>query len=55
MAEIVVNGIRTYYVEDGSGDPVVLVHGRGGPGTAIWKKQIADRARGLFINLTLSY
>ena len=45
MAEIVVNGIRTYYVEDGSGDPVVLVHGLGGTGTDIWKKQIAGLAR----------
>jgi len=45
MAEIVVNGIRTYYVEDGSGDPVVLVHGLGGTGTDIWKKQIAELAK----------
>jgi 3-oxoadipate enol-lactonase len=45
MAEIVVNGIRTYYVEDGSGDPVVLVHGLGGTGTDIWKKQITELAK----------
>jgi 3-oxoadipate enol-lactonase len=45
MAEITVNGIRTYYVEDGSGDPVVLVHGLGGTGTDIWKKQIAELAQ----------
>jgi 3-oxoadipate enol-lactonase len=45
MAEIVVNGIRTYYVENGSGDPLVLVHGLGGTGTDIWKKQIAELAR----------
>jgi 3-oxoadipate enol-lactonase len=45
LAEIVANGIRTYYVQDGSGNPVVLVHGLGGTGTDIWKKQIHDLAR----------
>ena len=30
MKEIEVNGVRTAYLEQGSGDPVVLVHGLGG-------------------------
>ena len=37
MTEIEVNGVRTFCVEDGSGDPVVLVHGLGGTGTGIFK------------------
>jgi 3-oxoadipate enol-lactonase len=45
MAEIEAGGIRTYYVEDGSGEPVVLVHGLGATGTDLWKKQIHDLAR----------
>jgi len=44
MTEIEINGVRTYYDEYGSGAPVVLVHGLGGTGTDIWKKQIADLA-----------
>ena len=38
MAEIEVNGARTCYVEQGSGDPVVLVHGLGGTGRDIFKR-----------------
>ena len=45
MTEIEINGVRTYYDAYGSGAPVVLVHGLGGTGTDIWKKQIADLAR----------
>ena len=41
MAEIEVNGVRTFYVEHGSGDPVVLVHGLGGTGTDIFKRLLA--------------
>lgn len=41
MAEIEVNGVRTFYVEYGSGDPVVLVHGLGGTGTDIFKRLLA--------------
>lgn len=44
MAEITVNGVRTFYEEYGSGEPVVLVHGLGGTGTDIWKKVIAPLA-----------
>jgi 2-hydroxy-6-oxonona-2,4-dienedioate hydrolase len=32
---VMVNGIRTHYVEAGSGDPLVLVHGAG-PGASGW-------------------
>jgi pimeloyl-ACP methyl ester carboxylesterase len=35
---VVVDGIRTYYTEAGSGPPIVLVHGLGGP--AMWQKII---------------
>lgn len=45
MAEIVVNGVRTYYEEHGSGPAVVLVHGLGSTGTDLWKQHIADLAR----------
>ena len=41
MAEIEVNGVRTFYVEHGSGDPVLLVHGLGGTGTGIFKRLLA--------------
>ena len=41
MREIEVNGVRTAYVEQGSGDPVVLVHGLGGTATDIFKNLIA--------------
>src|SRR5262245_32136529 len=44
MAEIVVNGIRTWYEEEGSGETVVLVHGLGGTGQDIWKKALAELA-----------
>jgi 3-oxoadipate enol-lactonase len=44
MAEIVVNGIRTWYDEEGTGETVVLVHGLGGTGQDIWKKVIAELA-----------
>lgn len=44
MAEITVNGVRTWYEEEGSGEPVVLVHGLGGTGQDIWKKVIAELA-----------
>jgi aminoacrylate hydrolase len=37
VPEITVNGVRTYYEEDGSGPAVVLVHGLGGS-TALWAK-----------------
>ena len=41
MTEIEVNGVRTFYVEEGSGDTVVLVHGLGGTATAIYKHLLA--------------
>jgi 3-oxoadipate enol-lactonase len=41
MTEIEVNGARTYYAEQGSGDPVVLVHGLGGTGKDIFKRLLA--------------
>ncbi len=41
MKEIEVNGVRTAYLEQGSGDPVVLVHGLGGTATAIFKYLLA--------------
>jgi pimeloyl-ACP methyl ester carboxylesterase len=41
MGEVEVNGVRTFYVEHGAGDPVVLVHGLGGTGTDIFKHLIA--------------
>jgi 3-oxoadipate enol-lactonase len=44
MAEITVNGVRTWYEEEGSGDAVVLVHGLGGTGQDIWKKVLAELA-----------
>ena len=44
MAEIVVNGVRTWYEEVGTGEPVVLVHGLGGTGQDIWKKVLAELA-----------
>lgn len=45
MGEIQAGGIRVYVEEHGSGKPLVLVHGLGGTGTDIWKKQIAELAR----------
>jgi 3-oxoadipate enol-lactonase len=44
MAEITVNGVRTWYEEEGSGDPVVLVHGLGSTGQDLWKKVLAELA-----------
>ena len=44
MAEITVNGVRTWYEEVGTGEPVVLVHGLGGTGQDIWKKVLAELA-----------
>lgn len=44
MKEIEVNGVRTAYLEQGSGDPVVLVHGLGGTATAIFKHLLAPLA-----------
>jgi 3-oxoadipate enol-lactonase len=44
MGEIEVNGVRTFYVEHGSGDPLVLVHGLGGTGTDIFKRLLAPLA-----------
>jgi 3-oxoadipate enol-lactonase len=44
VPEVTVNGVRTYYEEHGSGDPVVLLHGLGGTGTDVWKKAIAPLA-----------
>ena len=41
MTEIEVDGVRTFYVEEGSGDTVVLVHGLGGTATAIYKHLLA--------------
>lgn len=35
MPEIIANGVRTYYEDEGSGPSVVLVHGLGGS-TALW-------------------
>jgi 3-oxoadipate enol-lactonase len=43
MAEIDVNGVRTYYEEHGSGVPVILVHGLGGS-VEVWRRQIAELA-----------
>ena len=45
MTEIAINGYRAYVEEFGSGSPVVLVHGLGGTGTDIWKRQLADLAK----------
>jgi 3-oxoadipate enol-lactonase len=44
MAEIEVNGARTFYEEHGSGPVVVLVHGLGGTGAGIFKHLIAPLA-----------
>lgn len=44
MAEIEVNGVRTFYVEHGAGRPIVLVHGLGGTGDGIFKHLIAPLA-----------
>ena len=46
MGEIDANGLRTYVQDHGEGPPVVLVHGLGGTGTAIWKHHIPELARG---------
>ena len=40
-AEIEVNGVRTFWSERGSGDPLVLVHGLGGTGEGIFKHLLA--------------
>ncbi len=44
MAEIEVNGVRTFYADLGSGHPVVLVHGLGGTGAGIFKHLISPLA-----------
>jgi 3-oxoadipate enol-lactonase len=44
VPEIETNGIRTSYDVYGSGPALVLVHGLGGTGTDVWKKQIAELA-----------
>ena len=44
MPELDANGIRIHYETDGSGPPVVLVHGLGGTGMDVWKKQAAPLA-----------
>lgn len=41
MAAIEANGVETFYVEQGSGDPVVLVHGLGGTGAGTFKHLLA--------------
>ena len=38
------NGHRAHVEEFGAGPPVVLVHGLGGTGAGIWRRQIADLA-----------
>lgn len=45
MTEIAINGYRAYVEEFGSGSPVLLVHGLGGTGTDVWKRQLADLAK----------
>lgn len=45
MAEIGLDGVRTFYEEHGSGPSLVLVHGLGGTGTDIFKRVLADLAR----------
>ncbi len=44
MTEAVINGYRAYVEEFGAGTPLLLVHGLGGTGTDIWKRQIAELA-----------
>ncbi len=44
MKEVEANGVRTAYLEQGSGDPVVLVHGLGGTASAISKHLLAPLA-----------
>jgi 3-oxoadipate enol-lactonase len=41
MKAIDVNGVQTAYLDQGLGDPVVLVHGLGGTATAIFKHLLA--------------
>ena len=41
MKAIDVNGLQTAYLDQGSGDPVVLVHGLGGTASAIFKHLLA--------------
>jgi 3-oxoadipate enol-lactonase len=45
MKEVEANGMRTAYLEEGSGDPVVLVHGLGGTAAAIFKHLLAPLSR----------
>lgn len=44
VTEVESNGYRAHVEEFGSGPPLVLVHGLGGTGAEIWKRQIADLA-----------
>lgn len=41
MTEVDSNGYRAHVDEFGSGSPIVLVHGLGGTGAEIWKRQIS--------------
>lgn len=45
MGDIDVGGIRHHYDVDGSGLPVVLVHGLGGRGDAVWRNVVPALAR----------
>ncbi len=45
MVEIEIGGVPIHYERHGSGFPLVLVHGLGGTGAAIWKKQVAELAQ----------
>lgn len=44
MAEVEIGGVRVYYERHGSRQPLVLVHGLGGTGEAVWRKVVPELA-----------
>lgn len=45
MSDLDLDGMTIHYERRGSGPPLVLVHGLGGTGAAIWKNHVEELAR----------